>query len=309
MYNLYYRGMLGIGDTIHQRAVIRQIKKEYPDCKIFLETFYASLNHDLDVYLVPNRNRKQLARTNEDSQFSMDTYPANNKFPWQSITYTAGLVHTYGTMLDAMYAVVGFDDGYSKPRDYNFTLQVKPEWIDAARRLLEANKTGKPVMVYRPIVLNRVWECPARAPDPVAYADIYREIRNDFFVVSVARLGKDEWVISAPSYSDLPFNHGELSMETLIGLVHIADIVFANPGFMPILAQAVGTPNIIVYGGNETYEQTNAIGSRFAPTLAIEPLVKCGCMTRYHDCDKTIDVPEALRRIEQFRGQLCRRAF
>jgi hypothetical protein len=57
----------------------------------------------------------------------------------------------------------------------------------AARKLV-GDTGGKPIMVYRPIVLNGTWPCPSRSPDPAAYAALYRSIKDRFFTVSVCNL-------------------------------------------------------------------------------------------------------------------------
>jgi ADP-heptose:LPS heptosyltransferase len=93
---------------------------------------------------------------------------------------------------------------------------------------------------------------------------------------------------------------GELDFETLAGLFSEAALVFANPGFSPVLAQAVGAPCIIVYGGNESFRTTNSVGAHLAPTLAIEPIKPCECHSRTHDCDKRIDVEAAKVRVREF---------
>jgi len=74
-----------------------------------------------------------------------------------------------------------------------------------------------------------------------------------------------------------------------------------------VLSQAVGTPTVIVYGGNESFRTTNSVGAHLAPTLAIEPVNPCECHLKNHDCDKTVDETAAIERIQHFveREVLC----
>jgi ADP-heptose:LPS heptosyltransferase len=158
-------------------------------------------------------------------------------------------------------------------------------------------------MIYRPIVLNGTWPCPSRAPDPVAYAALYRSIKDRFFTVSVCNLDqKGEHIVGEEQDADLKLHRGEADFETLAGLFAEAALVFGNAGFTPILAQAVGTPNICVYGGNESFRFTNIVGAHLAPTLPIEPVKPCECFDRHHHCDKTIDLADALPKVEAFAG-------
>jgi ADP-heptose:LPS heptosyltransferase len=185
------------------------------------------------------------------------------------------------------------------PERPDFSLPVPPKWREWARAKLGPTN-GKPMLIYRPIVLNDVWKAPARSPDPDAYHVLFRLIRDRFHVVSIADLNQKEWFVGSEQDADTKFHHGELSFEELAGLFAEAALVFGNAGFSPVMAQAVGTPSIIVYGGNESFRTTNSVGAHLAPTLAIEPITPCECHSRTHDCDKRIDVEAAIVKVREF---------
>src|SRR5206468_1171505 len=122
-----------------------------------------------------------------------------------------------------------------------------------------------------------------------------------FFAVSVCDLTqKGEHLVGEEQPADLKLHRGEADFETLAGLFAEASLIFGNAGFTPILAQAVGTPNIVVYGGNESFRFTNIVGAHLAPTCAIEPVKPCECFDRHHKCDKTIRLADALPKVEAF---------
>jgi len=142
-------------------------------------------------------------------------------------------------------------------------------------------------------------------------------VREHYFVVSACNLGDyGERIVGPEMDADLKLHRGELSFEELAGLYAEADLAFTCAGFAPVLAQAVGTRCVIVYGGHEGYRTTNAVGAHLAPTLAIEPINVCECHgghysrgpggvglvkpARDHDCDKTIYLPRALERLRDF---------
>lgn len=293
---LLVRGMWGIGDSIHQRAVVRQLMRSHD---VWLETPYVSAVADLfEQGLHLSHNRRTIGRIREATTpltkaMLEQVPPADAKLI--QLTYTPETIKKYGSILAAQFASAGLE----MPERPDFSMPVPEAWRARVRERLP--KHDKPLMVYRPIVLNTGWECPARAPDPKAYGALFQAIRNDFFVVSVASLAKDkEWIVPPHQEVDCAFEHGELDFESLAGLFAEAALVFGNAGFVPVLAQAVGTPNIIVYGGNESFRTTNSVGRHLAPTLAIDIDKPCECHMRTHECNKTITLPPAIERVKDF---------
>ncbi|MDX8513536.1 methyltransferase domain-containing protein [Mesorhizobium captivum] len=301
-------GMYGMGDCLHQRAVIREMMKTR---QVELQTYYTAIYHDLiaeglKVTLVERPNLPP--RIRDAGNTAHPTRPSRLAAADMRIGYDHARTKKHGTLLGGMFGSVGL----AVPERPDFSLPVKAEWRAAARRLIEDAAeakgretvkalTTKPLMVYRPIIVNGTWPCPSRSPDPVAYAELYRSIRDRFFVVSVCDLNqKGEEIVGEEQDADLKLHHGEADFETLSGLFAEAALVFGNAGFTPILAQAVGTPNIVVYGGNESFRYTNAVGAHLAPTLAVEPVKPCECFDRHHKCDKTIDLAAALPKVEAF---------
>lgn len=298
MKRIEVTGQYGIGDCIHQRAVVRELMKTQ---KVTLQTFYTAMYHDLveeGLHLVfRGRLEPRIADAGNRDR------PANRVAPIAPVRigYTPEMTREYGSIIAAQYASVGL----KCPENPNFRIPVKAEWRKAAREALDRyapdRDRRKPIMVLRPPVLNRIWHAPARAPDTAAYERLYRSVRDRFFVVSVCKLGLGgEYLLGNDLGADLKLHHGELEFEAMAGLFAEAALVFGNPGFVPILAQAVGTPVICVYGANESYRTTNKPGAHLAPTLAIEPLKPCEHFARYCECKKTIDMEKALPKVRAF---------
>ena len=97
----------------------------------------------------------------------------------------------------------------------------------------------------------------------------------------------------------MPPTNGTLDFEGLATLFASADLVFGNMGFTPILAQAVGTPNVCVFGGYEN-SRTIAPGYHLSPTLSIDVDHPCDCHMFRHDCNKHITLPPAQARLLAF---------
>ncbi|AEH88191.1 methyltransferase domain-containing protein [Mesorhizobium opportunistum] len=313
--SLVVMSMYGMGDCIHERAVVRELMKTND---VELQTYYTSMFHDLEaeglrVTMVDRPNLPPRIRDAGNAAQPVSraqAAPAKLRPHDIKIGYDHAQTKRHGTLLDGMFGSVGMQ----VPERPDFSLPVKPEWRDRARKLVQeavnaegANREAKessmakPWMIYRPIVINATWPCPSRSPDPEAYAALYRSIKDRFFTVSVCDLTqKGEEIVGEEQDADLKLHRGEADFETLAGLFAEAALVFGNAGFTPIMAQAVGTPNICVYGGNESYRFTNVCGAHLAPTLPIEPVKPCECFDRHHKCDKTIDLAKAVPLVETF---------
>jgi predicted SAM-dependent methyltransferase len=311
-HDLDVRGMYGIGDCIFQRAVLRGIMQTKRYDSIILDSYYRDMFWDMEqdglkINIIKDKGR--IRDSDNRSSPKVNGVPpvhAKRKIQQIRLTYDRKSILQHGSILAAMFASANLQ----MPKQPDFSMPVKPEWIARWRLYFKTEchkrnlKVTKPLMVYRPICLNTRWTAIARAPDPKAYDALYQSIRDQFFVVSIADLrkkdGHEEWTIGPKPDVDLDLSQGELDFATLCGLFADAKLAFTNPGFAPVLAHAVKTPVIIVYGGNETFATTNSVGRHLSPTLAIDIDKPCPCHQQNHHCDKHITLPPAKNRVLEF---------
>lgn len=291
------RGMHGLGDNLHQRAVLRQLMAVHD---VWLESSWVAPYHDLvdkglKVIHKPTSLRTQSKNAGrERSRFASTLPPIGAKV--FDVWYRPTDVRSCGSVLGAMMKSVGGDLCRA-----DFRLPIPAAWRVKAMQWLERWQPNKPLMIYRPLVERTEWSgCAARNPDHDAYAALFDSIREQFFVVSVADLvpGK-EWMTGLAVEADAICHRGELDFETLAALTSIAALVFCSPGFAAILAQAVSTPIVCTFGGYENSKSFSA-GARFAPYLGIDPIKPCDCFKHEHACQKKIDVPVAIRQLATF---------
>jgi hypothetical protein len=285
-----------MGDNLHQRAIVREWMEQRV---VYLETPWPSIYHDLvgsRLKLVKKATKLRTQAKNmvrEKDQYDTTLRAAYGQRKVR-VWYTGKDVAQCGSVLDAMCV-----NAHVANRD--FRLPVPEYWRYATMSFLHGWANGKPLMVYRPLVMRTEWSgCAARNPDPDAYAAIFNSIRHLFYVVSVADLVQGvEWLVGTDVEPDLQLHKGELSFELLAGLMSRATLSYASPGFATILAQAVGTPSVCVFGG---YENSSSFtgGARYAPYLGIDPIEPCRCFLHDHPCQKQIDVPRAIARITHF---------
>lgn len=289
-------GMHGMGDNVHQRAVIRHLLASDPATEFWLKTPWPCLYHDLvgdRLHLLDPRSSLRTQRKNSMREQARYARPPR-LCQRQRVSYKPSAVRETGSVLGGMIrTTLGYDIDNA-----DFSLPVPASWFAKADALV--GRPRKPVMVLRPLVERTEWRgCAARNPDAAAYAALYNSIRHRFFVVSLADLvpGVEELVTDLDA--DLCFHKGELDTEAVVGLVASAVLTFCSPGFAVPLSQAVGTPVIAVFGGYEN-SRSFSYGRRFAPTLGIDPVNPCQCWSHTHACDKRIDLPAARARIEEF---------
>lgn len=297
---LLLQGMHGMGDNLHQRAVIRQLMQRYD---VTLESSWVAPYYDLiaDGLKVVHKAttlRTQTKNAKRESALFHKHRPVGVRT--RKVWYAPREVRAANGVLAAMCR--NCDVSYDRA---DFRLPVKPEWVEAARRVV---KTDNPILVYRPLVERTEWNgCAARNPDHAAYAELFDSIRDRFHVVSIADLVPGvEWMVGHAVEADQRFHAGELPFETLAGLFSLAAMAFTAPGFAVILAQAVETPVAAVFGSYEASYSFNG-GARYSPYLGIDPIVPCDDFKHDNTRDKTIDVAKAKRRLAVFAQEAIER--
>lgn len=296
MTPILIQGHHGLGDNLHQRAIVRQLMKDH---QVWLESSWVAPYYDLIASGLKVIHRPTVLRTQtknagrERQLFSTDKPPINVKVV--RLSYNVGLVREARSVLGAM-----FKSANLKPESMDFRLPVPREWVAKARAVV--GHPDKPIMVYRPLVVRREWKNEARNPDHASYAALFKSIRDQFHVISLADVEPNvEWIVGERVEADQSFHRGELDFETLAGLFSIAGAVFCSPGFAVVLAQAVGAPVISVFGGYESAYSFSA-GAQFSPWCPIEPITPVDDFSHYCMTSKKIDMPAALDKIAGFVG-------
>lgn len=301
-----------MGDNFHQRAFIRQYLKEYD--QVWLETSWPVLYWDLIpqglkvIHKDSNLRTQAKNAIRERSAFCRQQPPHPSTREDKQIWYRAKDIRHTGSVLGAMGECLQRPVG-----EGDFRFPIKDEWQQRfVNEILPKFDTGgKPILVYRPLVERTEWSgCNARNPDHYAFRALYSSIRNRFYVVSVADIepGK-EWLAGSQDNAiraDIEFHKGELTVELLATLVKNAAMTLCSPGFAVIMSQAVGTPVCCVFGGYENSISFSA-GAKWGPYLGIDPINSCQCFMHHHACDKRINLPEAVRKLQGFTDEAISR--
>jgi hypothetical protein len=310
---LLVQGMHGMGDNIHQRAVLRALM---PNHSIWLETSWPCIYHDLvgpDLRLLrrPVALRTQLKNaTREADKFERGGPLPHHRVPMVHMTYGRNSVRPGGSILEAMFQKAGVGAAY---KDFDFSLPIPDEWNSILDHIVDDDHIlnpvppHRPIMVYRPLVARPEWRGSiVRNANEDDYAAVFASIRDHFFVVSVADLEPmREWIVGPQLKADLTLHKGELSFEALAALFKRAACVYTSSGFGAVLAPAVGTPCISIQGGFEP-KSWHADGAKLAPFLGIDPINPCACATSActNPCTKKLNMDFALGAVEGFLSNL-----
>lgn len=308
---LHIQGMHGIGDSLHQRAPVRQLMQKR---EVILETSWPAMYHDLIAEGLRVSRRPVALRTqtkNANRETEAAKYSPLHQFarPNMRIAYGGGhvLQTPSKTILEVMCDVTG-----TSFADADYRLPIPDAWHSLLASIIghPTHLQEKPWMFYRPLVARPEWRGGmARNADAVAYRELFDSIRDEFFVVSVADLedGK-EWLVDPDdaTKADLTFHRGELVFEALAALAWTSSLVFTSSGFGAILGPAVETPTFSVVGGYED-PRCHDSGAKFAPYLAIGPNNPCSCWSSQcgRVCDKTFDVAAAKEKLRLFVLENC----
>jgi hypothetical protein len=296
--------MHGLGDNIHQRAILRQLLDRGDD--VWLRSSWVAPYHDLvERGLKILRHNAPLRTQAKNRDREAHLFHTGTCYPDETITvsYPIDVVKKTGSVLAAMCQVTGVD--YETA---DFRMPVPAEWEEAAyARVGDAwgRMPSKPMMFYRPLVVRTEWSNAARNPDFAAYKHLFDCIRDRFFVVSVADLVPGvEWIEGHEIEPDLAFHHGELDFPALAGLISLSALVYCSPGFSVPLAQAVSTPVACIFGGYENSRSFSA-GARYSPYLGVDPIVPCNSWSHDNRWPKEVNIPHAEFRLRKFLESYC----
>lgn len=275
---LYLRGMLGLGDNLYQRAVVRELGE------VYLVTSWPQIYAGLPVHCVrpATRLRTQIKNARRDD---LPWAQADRAARWRPIGYDAR-----GTLLDSLLRSVGL----TRERVIFDGPPVSP--VRAGR-----------YVVIRPATLRQEWRADARNPDPAYLVRAAKALRPDYTIISIADLAPgQEWAVEPLPDADERYHKGEINAEGLLALVAHAAGVIGGVGWLLPAALAYRRPMLLIHGG---WGHSNGPQRIFDPRIDDRHVVQatpdpyCVCNDKFHACPKTI--PDFDRRLDAFQSALA----
>ena len=261
-------GMQGLGDSIYQRAFLKNMPGAY------VVTPWPELYSDLDLHLVkPNTKLRTQAKNAERSQARWVNAPAGARRV--RVAYGPREL-AIGSILDAMRRQSG----------------VRPGSMDLPR-FGSPLRPGNPTAIVRPVTERAEWHNPARNPDPKYLRAAVDELkRRGYYIVSVADLepGK-EWLVGPEPKADLVLHRGQWDVTQLLGAIQAADVVVGGVGWIVPACIAAGTPLYVIHGGQGGHNHRSKLTAPWMDLSKVgwaEPKKMCMCTNMLHRCNKEI---------------------
>jgi len=192
----------------------------------------------------------------------------------------------------------------NKFKEFDFSFPVKNEWMKEAQAVVKNLHLGdKKLCVVRPPTIHKEWANYARNPKPEYFQLLVDRYKDDYFFITVSNNKKgEEWFEGGPLKGiDKRFDHGEIPLTTLFGIIKVADMVITPPDFFSLLSIAIKVKCFCIMGGcakpDAIFDENMGLANfRYA---APEPF--CNCMRMEHNCNKKMGEEDIVQKFEALR--------
>lgn len=288
-------GFLGPGDTLYMRPAVRALLAKL-DGPAALATCYPQFFHDMELNFWRRPTVLRIA-DHEYSRHPKGTFlpihkrsPCHYDFSYNHKHFADGCTIAQGIGRNVKLEL--------PPEARDMTLAPKPEWLDAARKIVG----DAPFAIIRRATLRAEWRAVSRNPAP-GLIDLaaQRARAKGLKLVSVGWI-KDQEEIYAESNKiemDQEFDHGGLNLETVFGLTYLSRITITPQGFALPMAMSARAPVFVVYGGYVNHRHlVDTIHSDLVGY--VEPENQCGCFEIAHECKKDIPHDKLVATFDEF---------
>lgn len=309
--NLYIAGPYGFGDTFYCRSLVKSLAQRYLNIYVrttLPEAFWDIENVKFVHPTTPLRaQKKHLEQIDESQEYKWETPPQGIEHKsWGS--FISAWRHTEG---DAVQNNPRGEESTTKYfvndnglQNFDFSFAVKKEWIEAAREILkDLDLKGKKLCIIRPPTVRKEWTNYSRTPKKEYFQLLIDKYKNDYFFITLSNNKKDkEWFDGGKLNGiDKRYDHGELPITTLFGLVKIANMIITPPDFFSILAIATKTKCFCIFGGCAKPDAIFDENMGLDNFRWVTPEPFCNCMRMNHKCHKKIPEKRIVTKFEALR--------
>ena len=297
-FDVFIRAYYGIGDNFYTRPFIKEMVKKYRT--VYLETCLPQLYYDIKniKFVFPDamnlRCQNKIVRNlPEDTWVEKPKDIRSIEMPSYWNGFRMGL------------NVKEYFDLFYPCDNYDFKFKCPTQWIEEAKVLRDKimkRYPGKKLCIVRQPTVRNEWKHSSRAPEPKYYKEAYDVIKKDYVTVSIADIekGKEEFYKNEKANSDVEYHRGQLSIEMILGLIQIADLVLCCNSFYLVAGIAMDTPTFCIWGGSIPHDILVYDAMKLGNYETVIPDNFCGCLEHNHDCDKTINVETLRSKLSKF---------
>jgi len=295
--NIWFNGYYGLGDNIYERPFVLDAVKRYN--KVFLTTPFPELYHKIDnLFFIKPQTELKTQKRNIEAQPNSIWSELSGKCVMKHFDYHRGRIQR------GLNIAQGFEDSVGKVKEYDFSMPVKPDWVNKAKAILSGIKTDKKICIIKYPTVRAEWCNPARNPKIEYLQLLIDKYRDEYFYISVAdaRSG-EEWLDGELTGIDLQLNNGETDVFTTFGLCALSDMVIGFPSYFLPLCLSLKKKFFCLYGGSIKPELlTDAkMGIEIYGYAAPDPF--CNCISNTHQCNKEIPETKIIENFEELRAR------
>ncbi len=308
---LFIVGPGGFGDTLYCRSVVKSLAKRYQT--IYVRTSLPEAFWDIDnvKFIRPvtqlRAQQNHIRDLDEDKAHKWtELRPGIKRLTWGS--FVCPWQHTGGDAVTTNprgeESTTKFLVNENNIKDFDFSFPIKKEWIKEAQEILdELDLKGKKICIVRPPTIHKEWANYSRNPKPEYFQLLVDRYKDDYFFITVSNNKKgEEWFEGGELKGiDKRYDHGELSLTALFGMVKLSAMVITPPDFFSVLSIAIKAKCFCIFGGcakpDAIFDENMGLDNfRWA---APEPF--CNCMRMEHDCNKKMGEKDVVTKFEALR--------
>lgn len=266
-------GMQGMGDTVYQRPALGALSKR--GTPVYVRTSWPQLYEDMPHVRVlrPSTN----LRTQSVNALRYRGYHDDPPSPHRA---------------RCGYKVRDFQEGTHPSDAIARQLGVQPDYSWFPLRGDQAlGGDRKPVGIVHAATVRQEWYNGAR-PCKTEYLSSLVRNHPEYTWISLAWIcGPAETWYDDPPQADERYEHGELQFDELLQLLRTASVIVSCVGFCLPLGPALGTPTLILYGGDVPPSVLEA--PWMGPLDHVAPDPFCACYAARHNdgrCNKELDM-------------------
>jgi hypothetical protein len=265
--------MLGLGDSIYQRAFIKKM-----DHEVYLETPWPQLYEDLSnvKFVLPSRSLRTQDKNVTSYWVEWEVPPEicnTIRVNYRDISKSEkSIIQAMSECFD-----VGVPESFDLP---DFTDECS--WV----------KTLGDFALVRPVTERKEWYNTSRNPRPEYVEQSVNALREmGVTIVSVADLkDSEEWLVGKDINADFKFHAGQLTVKEMMALTQSASYVIGGVGWIVPASLAYKSNAWIILGGQGGLNSPQKLVDKFlTPALNfVEPDKYCLCSGMTHNCKKEI---------------------
>jgi len=281
----YIQGYYGWGDSIYQYPFLKELAKNYKT--LYLRTPFPQLFDTIPNIIFIRPPSTHLATCKK----YMEKYETQYK-NIKDINPTESVIFHYQK---AHKRDIGMSEAFNnvtpklKNRPIDWSIPIKPSWIKEAQTVMNSINTHKKICLIKLPSVRKEWFNIARVGKVDYFQYIVDKYKDEYFFISLGNKAI-ETPLGEVHGMDLVLENAEISMNGILALTSMADLVVGYHSFLIANGIATGTKTFCIFGGYirpDLWIDSERMDMNKIAYVSPEPF--CNCFNRHHkECNKEI---------------------